>query len=55
MAGTFAVAVRRGDGVILVALFNQRKDATGLDYSVIRGMLDRVADHIEKWPAGDEF
>jgi CubicO group peptidase (beta-lactamase class C family) len=55
MAGTFALAVQRADGVILVALFNQRKDPSGLDYSVLKGILEKVADGIEQWPPGEDF
>jgi WD40 repeat protein/CubicO group peptidase (beta-lactamase class C family) len=54
-SGTYALAVHRTDGVIFVVLFNQRTDPSGLDYSVIRGLLDRVVDGIEQWPAGDDL
>jgi CubicO group peptidase (beta-lactamase class C family) len=55
MAGTFTLAVQRSDGVILVALFNQSKDPSGLDYNVIRGLLEKVVDRIEQWPAGEDL
>ncbi|MEX2154986.1 MAG: serine hydrolase domain-containing protein [Gemmatimonadaceae bacterium] len=42
--GTFTLTRQRPDGANLVALFNQRTDASGLAYEEIRQVLDAVAD-----------
>ncbi len=55
LPGTFTLALERADGVLLVALFNQRTDPSGLDYQTLRGILEQVADRIEQWPAGEDF
>jgi CubicO group peptidase (beta-lactamase class C family) len=55
LPGTFALAVQRPDGVILVALCNQKNDRSGLDYEALRGILDQVVEGIERWPVGEEF
>lgn len=48
--GTFTLAYQRPDGVNLVALFNQRADASGLSYDVIKTLLDSATDSITEWP-----
>ena len=48
--GTFTLAYQRPDGVNLVALFNQRADASGLSYDVIQTLLDSATDSITEWP-----
>ncbi len=53
--GTFTFMVRRYDGVNCVALFDQRDDPSGLDYSDIDGLLYDTADSIAAWPGGDLF
>ena len=50
MPGTTTMARQRPDGVNIVALFNQRADASGLDYFLIDDQLDAVADGITDWP-----
>jgi hypothetical protein len=58
LAGTFALMVRRSDGVGWVALFNQRDDThdrRGESYWDIDWMLHEVADSIAVWPSHDLF
>lgn len=48
--GTFTIARRRPDGTMLVAFFDQRADASGLDYDNFWQTLDVTTDAITKWP-----
>jgi len=50
LPGTWTVAIQRPDGVNIVALFNRRKDPSGLPYDTIRTVLDKAADSIKAWP-----
>jgi N-acyl-D-amino-acid deacylase len=50
LPGTFTMALQRADGVIVVALFNQRTDPSGLDYFLIRQVMNRTADGVPRWP-----
>ncbi|NJN15723.1 MAG: beta-lactamase family protein [Oscillochloris sp.] len=49
--GTWTMARQRSDGINIVALFNQRSDPSGLDYAVIKDILDQAADGISTWPS----
>jgi WD40 repeat protein/CubicO group peptidase (beta-lactamase class C family) len=51
LPGTFTMALKRGDGVGVVVLFNQRTDPSGLDYFQIEGAMNRAADEVRHWPA----
>ncbi len=42
LPGTWTVALLRGDGVSIVALFNRRTDPSGLDYAKIREILSAI-------------
>lgn len=53
--GTFALLVRRSDGVNWCALFNQRDDPSGLPYSDIDGLLHTAANGVTSWPTHDLF
>lgn len=53
--GAFSLLVRRGDGINIAALFNQRDDASGLNYYDIDGALFNVASTINTWPTHDLF
>lgn len=44
--GTFTMMRQRPDGANIVALFNQRADASGLAYEEIRQVLDGIADRV---------
>jgi CubicO group peptidase (beta-lactamase class C family) len=58
LAGTFALMVRRWDGVGWVVLFNQRDDTHdrhGVSYWDIDWMLHEAADSIAVWPSRDLF
>jgi N-acyl-D-amino-acid deacylase len=48
LPGSFTVVVQR-EGVVMVALFNQRRDPSGRDYFQIREVLERAADRAH-WP-----
>ena len=50
LPGTFTMVLQRTDGVQIAALFNQRDDVSGLDYLVIRKLLDQAADLVSEWP-----
>jgi len=50
--GTHTIAYQRPDGINLVALFNQRSDSSGLDYSAIKSELD-VATNNVNWKIVD--
>jgi CubicO group peptidase (beta-lactamase class C family) len=50
LPGTFTMGLRRADGVVVVALFNQRTDPSDRDYHDIRPLLERTADGIRHWP-----
>jgi N-acyl-D-amino-acid deacylase len=50
LPGTHTLARQRPDGVNIVALFNQRVDSSGLDYFIIRELLDDAADSVTVWP-----
>lgn len=52
LPGTFTVMARRGDGIILAALFNQRGDASGLAYMPILEDLGAAIDGVMAWPDG---
>lgn len=51
LPGTFTMLYQRGDGVAVVALFNQWHDPAGSDPFEIRRLIDRAADGIKTWPA----
>jgi WD40 repeat protein/serine/threonine protein kinase/CubicO group peptidase (beta-lactamase class C family) len=51
MPGTFTMALRTRDGTLMVALFNQRKDSSGLAYESIREKLEQIAARVPRWPA----
>ena len=55
LPGTTTLIVRRFDGLDWVALFNQRDDPSGLDYSVIDQALETAASAVTHWPSGDLF
>lgn len=48
--GSYVVSRVRSDGVIVVALFNQNRDSTGLSYHSLIDTLDHAIDEIEEWP-----
>jgi CubicO group peptidase (beta-lactamase class C family)/formylglycine-generating enzyme required for sulfatase activity len=50
LPGTFTVAVQRGGGVRLVALFNRSRGPSGRDYFAIQDVLNRAADQVKHWP-----
>jgi WD40 repeat protein/CubicO group peptidase (beta-lactamase class C family) len=54
LPGTFTMALKRGDGVSIVVLFNQRTDPSGLDYFPIEAAMNRAADEVKRWPAPAE-
>jgi N-acyl-D-amino-acid deacylase len=54
MPGTFALLVRRHDGLSWAALFNQRVTESGPDDSIDLA-LHRAAAAVERWPSGDQF
>ena len=53
--GTHTLAYQRPDGVNLVALFNQRADSSGLDYFIIKSLLDTATDSVVQWPTLTTF
>jgi CubicO group peptidase (beta-lactamase class C family)/tRNA A-37 threonylcarbamoyl transferase component Bud32 len=53
LPGTFTMALKRSDGVVVVVLFNQRTDPSGLDYFPIEEVMNRAADAVKHWPAAD--
>ncbi len=53
--GAFSLLVRRGDGINIAALFNQRDDASGLSYYDIDGALFSAAGAVTNWPTHDLF
>jgi N-acyl-D-amino-acid deacylase len=55
MPGTFAVLVRRHDGLIWVALFNQRSDGKMPSDFEIDAALHRAADAVSDWSHPDQF
>jgi CubicO group peptidase (beta-lactamase class C family) len=50
LPGTHTLARQRSDGVNIVALFNQRADSSGLDYDIIKQLLDDATDSVAVWP-----
>ena len=50
LPGTLTMGLQRADGLIIVALFNQRADPSGRDYFVIEQMLGKAANGVERWP-----
>jgi serine/threonine protein kinase/CubicO group peptidase (beta-lactamase class C family)/WD40 repeat protein len=51
LPGTFSAAIRRGDGVIMVALFNRRvSESAAADYAAFRDMLNQAANGVKSWP-----
>jgi N-acyl-D-amino-acid deacylase len=50
LPGSHALAIQRADGVVIVALFNQRPEFAGRKPEVVRGRFDQVADNIKEWP-----
>jgi len=50
LPGTHTLARQRSDGVNIVALFNQREDSSGLDYDIIKQLLDDATDSVAVWP-----
>jgi N-acyl-D-amino-acid deacylase len=55
LPGTFALLVRRWDGVSWVVLFNQRSENKSLPDAAIDAALHRAADTVTEWPAHDLF
>lgn len=55
LPGTFALAVRRWDGLAWVALFNQRSDDPRLPNDQIDPALHRAAAAVCRWPHHDLF
>jgi CubicO group peptidase (beta-lactamase class C family) len=53
--GTYALMVRRWDGIDWMVLFNQRADPSGLSYEVIDDALHSAADAVTNWPDHDLF
>jgi len=47
LPGTWSIARQRPDGMSWTAIFNQRKDASGLSYKEIWKELDAVLDRVE--------
>jgi CubicO group peptidase (beta-lactamase class C family) len=54
LPGSFTLALRRPDGVVMVALFNQRTDVSGRDYDLIRDLLNQAADRVARWPVSEK-
>ena len=52
--GTTAFLSQR-NGVVWAAFFNQRNDASGLDYFTLRSAIEQVQDGIASWPAEAEL
>ncbi|MFO0969480.1 MAG: serine hydrolase [Gemmataceae bacterium] len=50
LPGTWTAAIQLSNAVNMVALFNQRTDASGLKYEDIRPMLTKTANGIKAWP-----
>jgi CubicO group peptidase (beta-lactamase class C family) len=50
LPGTHTLARQRSDGVNIVALFNQRQDSSGLDYDIIKQLLDDATASVAVWP-----
>jgi serine/threonine protein kinase/CubicO group peptidase (beta-lactamase class C family) len=50
MPGSFTMVITRPDGVVIVALFNQGHDSTGLDYKELHNLLNEAADSVTDWP-----
>jgi hypothetical protein len=50
LPGTHTMIRQRPDGVNIVALFNQRTDASGLNYELIQTLLDTAANGVTQWP-----
>jgi CubicO group peptidase (beta-lactamase class C family) len=52
LPGTYALLVRRFDGVTLAVLFDQRDDPSGERYTEIDQELQETADAVGTWPPG---
>ena len=55
LPGTYALLVRRWDGLSWAVLFNQRSENKKLPDSAIDPALHRAADAVTEWPAEDLF
>jgi CubicO group peptidase (beta-lactamase class C family) len=55
LPGTYALLVRRFDGLAWAVLFDQRDDPSGERYAEIAPDLHAAADDVGTWPAGDLF
>jgi CubicO group peptidase (beta-lactamase class C family) len=55
LPGTYALAVRRWDGVSWVVLFNQRSEDPALPDEEIDPALHRAAESVVHWPSHDLF
>jgi CubicO group peptidase (beta-lactamase class C family) len=53
LPGTFTMALGLPDGVSVVALFNQRTDPSLLSYETIRGVMEKAAGNVHRWPRGE--
>ncbi|KAA9376972.1 beta-lactamase family protein [Microbispora cellulosiformans] len=55
LAGTSTLMVRRYDGLSWVVLFDQRDDASGLNYGDIDAQLHTAANSVKSWPTTNLF
>ncbi|MEU1723322.1 serine hydrolase domain-containing protein [Nonomuraea sp. NPDC005692] len=55
LPGTYTILVRRYDGLTWAALFNQRDDASGLNYADIDPALHKAANAVATWPTVDLY
>ena len=55
LPGTFALLVRRWDGLSWAVLFNQRSEDIKLPDAAIDRALHRAADSVTEWPNEDGF
>ncbi|TYB62988.1 serine hydrolase, partial [Microbispora tritici] len=55
LAGTSTLMVRRYDGLSWVVLFDQRDDASGLNYGDIDALLHTAANSVKSWPTTSLF
>jgi hypothetical protein len=53
LEGSSSLAVRRPDGVDYAVIFNQDRDAAGIELSAeVAPLLRKAIDGIANWPAG---
>lgn len=55
LSGTSTLMVRRYDGLSWAVLFDQRDDASELDYGAIDSLLHKSADAVTSWPTTNLF